>query len=62
MAWETKEGRLLNIVHVNVNVTDAERSVEFYRRFGFEVMHVFSDRSEDAGRTGSRTRPRRAAR
>ena len=52
MAEELKEGRLLNIVHVNVNVTDAERSIEFYRRFGFEVMHVFSDRSEDAGRAG----------
>jgi len=52
MAEELKDGRLLNIVHVNVNVTDAERSVEFYRRFGFEVMHLFSDRSEDAGREG----------
>ena len=58
MAEETKEGRLLNIVHVNVNVTDAERSVEFYRSFGFEVMHVFSDRSEDVGREGVSFTPR----
>lgn len=43
-------GRLLCVVHVNVNVTDAERSIEFYRRFGFEVMHRFSDRPEDRGR------------
>ena len=35
--------RLLNVVHVNVNVTDIERSVAYYERFGFSVMHTFTD-------------------
>ena len=34
---------LLNVVHVNVNVTDVERSVAFYEKVGFRVMHVFGD-------------------
>lgn len=52
MSDDEKPPKLLNVVHVNVNVTDAERSVEFYRRFGFDVMHVFSDQPEDKGRAG----------
>ncbi len=35
---------LLNLVHVNINVTDIERSLEFYQKLGFKVMHVFGDR------------------
>ena len=48
MSAEESPGRLLNVVHVNVNVTDIERSVEFYKRFGFEVMYVFSNDPADA--------------
>jgi catechol 2,3-dioxygenase-like lactoylglutathione lyase family enzyme len=52
-----KTGQLLNVVHVNVNVTDLERSVEFYERFGFEVMHVFTNDPEQAGEyTGPNSR------
>ena len=50
MTNEEDNGRLLNVVHVNVNVTDIERSVEFYKNFGFEVMHVFSNQASDAER------------
>jgi catechol 2,3-dioxygenase-like lactoylglutathione lyase family enzyme len=35
---------LLNLVHININVTDIERSLEFYEAIGFKVMHVFGDR------------------
>ena len=43
------ESRLLNLVHVNVNVTDLERSVAFYERFGFQKMHVFTNDPEAEG-------------
>ncbi len=29
---------ILNLVHVNLHVTDLERSIDFYERLGFEVM------------------------
>ena len=29
---------LLNLVHININVTDIERSLEFYERIGFKVV------------------------
>ncbi len=38
---------LLNLVHININVTDIERSLEFYQRVGFKVMHVFGNRPTD---------------
>ena len=31
------------VIHVNINVTDIERSLAFYQKLGFEVMHVFGD-------------------
>jgi catechol 2,3-dioxygenase-like lactoylglutathione lyase family enzyme len=34
---------ILNLVHVNINCTDVERSVAFYKKLGFEVVHVFGD-------------------
>ncbi len=51
MSDEQDNGRLLNVVHVNVNVTDIEHSVEFYKNFGFEVMHVFSNQPTDSERS-----------
>lgn len=44
--------RLLNVIHVNVNVTDIERSVAYYKRFGFEVMHTFSSEKPEPGQAG----------
>ncbi len=38
---------LLNLVHININVTDIERSIEFYQTIGFKVMHVFGNRPTD---------------
>lgn len=38
---------ILNVIHINLNVTDIERSVDFYKKLGFEVMHVFGDRKTD---------------
>lgn len=34
---------IYDMVHVNVNCTSLERSLAFYRRLGFRVMHVFGD-------------------
>ncbi len=39
---------LLNFVHININVTDIERSIEFYEKLGFKVMHVFGNRPTDS--------------
>jgi len=41
-----------DIVHINVNVTDLDRSLAFYQRLGFEVMHVFGDEPTDDTREG----------
>ena len=38
------------VIHVNINVTDIERSLAFYQKLGFELMHVFGD---GAGGEGS---------
>lgn len=35
-----------DIVHLNINVTDAERSIAFYELIGFKVMHIFGDRPD----------------
>lgn len=32
-----------DIVHVNLNVADIERSIRFYEQIGFRIMHVFGD-------------------
>ena len=38
---------ILNVVHINLNCSDIERSVAFYYKLGFEVMHVFGDAPSD---------------
>ncbi|MBW2295273.1 MAG: VOC family protein [Deltaproteobacteria bacterium] len=35
-----------DIIHLNINVTDVERSIAFYELIGFKVMHVFGDRPD----------------
>jgi glyoxylase I family protein len=32
-----------DIIHLNINVTNIERSIAFYEQIGFKVMHVFGD-------------------
>ena len=47
-----------HIVHININVTDIERSVAFYERLGFRVMHVLGEDEKDVRSTrhdGTRT-------
>ncbi len=34
------------VVHININVTDIRRSLDFYRKLGFQVMHVFGELPE----------------
>ena len=34
------------LVHININVDDIRRSLGFYRKLGFEVMHVFGELPE----------------
>lgn len=36
-----------DIVHLNINVTDIDRSIAFYERLGFQTMHVFGDKPTD---------------
>ena len=38
---------ILGIIHVNINCTDIERSVAFYEKLGFRVVHVFSDEESE---------------
>jgi len=35
-----------DIIHLNINVTNIERSIAFYEQIGFKVMHVFGDRPD----------------
>ncbi len=46
---------LLNLIHVNINVSDLGRSIEFYERIGFQVMHrLGGEGSETMGEATSR--------
>ena len=45
---------LLALVHVNINVTDIHRSLAFYQKIGFEVMHVFGTDLETGMRSEDR--------
>lgn len=33
-----------DIIHLNLNVTDIQRSIAFYEMIGFQILHVFGDR------------------
>lgn len=39
------------IIHVNINVCDIERSLSFYEAIGFRVMHEFGDRKTEGSWT-----------
>ncbi len=41
---------LLNVIHININVTNLNRSLEFYEQVGFKVMHTFTN-EETGGRS-----------
>jgi len=34
---------IYDLAHINVNCTDIERSIAFYEKFGFEVIHVIAE-------------------
>ena len=38
---------LLNLVHVNINVSDLDRAIAFYERIGFHVMHRLEGEGAD---------------
>jgi catechol 2,3-dioxygenase-like lactoylglutathione lyase family enzyme len=37
------EGIVRDIVHLNLNVSNIQRSLDFYRKLGFKLLHVFGD-------------------
>jgi len=42
-------GVIRDIVHLNLNVTDIRRSLEFYEKLGFSVLHIFGDGPQGSG-------------
>jgi glyoxylase I family protein len=40
------------IIHLNINVTDIDRSIAFYESLGFKVIHVFGDAETDDVKEG----------
>jgi catechol 2,3-dioxygenase-like lactoylglutathione lyase family enzyme len=38
---------IYDLAHVNVNCTDIRRSIAFYEKFGFEVVHVIAEDTKD---------------
>ena len=42
-------GVIRDIVHLNLNVSDIQRSLDFYQRLGFNVLHVFGDGPQGSG-------------
>jgi glyoxylase I family protein len=45
-------GQVLGIYHLNINVTNLERSRAFYELFGFRVLEAFHERHNSALDTG----------
>jgi catechol 2,3-dioxygenase-like lactoylglutathione lyase family enzyme len=48
-ASERDAGVIRDIVHLNLNVSDIRRSLDFYRKLGFQVLHVFGDGPQGRG-------------
>jgi catechol 2,3-dioxygenase-like lactoylglutathione lyase family enzyme len=42
-------GAVRDIVHLNLNVSDIRRSLAFYAKLGFRVVHVFGDGPQGRG-------------
>jgi catechol 2,3-dioxygenase-like lactoylglutathione lyase family enzyme len=42
-AGASGDGVVRDIVHLNLNVSDIRRSLDFYAKLGFRVLHVFGD-------------------
>jgi catechol 2,3-dioxygenase-like lactoylglutathione lyase family enzyme len=38
---------IYDLAHINVNCTDIQRSIAFYEKFGFEVVHVISENTKE---------------
>jgi len=34
---------IYDLAHININCTDIQRSIAFYEKFGFEVIHVIAE-------------------
>jgi glyoxylase I family protein len=45
---EPDDGRVLGIYHLNINVTNLERSRAFYELFGFRVVEAFHEKDNPA--------------
>jgi catechol 2,3-dioxygenase-like lactoylglutathione lyase family enzyme len=48
-ARESGDGIVRDIVHLNLNVSDIRRSLDFYAKLGFRVLHVFGDGPQGSG-------------
>lgn len=38
---------IYDLAHININCTDIQRSIAFYEKFGFEVVHVIAEDTKD---------------
>ena len=49
MSEGAAQGVIRDIVHLNLNVSDVQTSLDFYRKLGFQVLHVFGDGPQGSG-------------
>ena len=49
MSASSDAGVVRDIVHLNLNVSDIDASLAFYRKLGFQVLHVFGDGPQGSG-------------
>jgi catechol 2,3-dioxygenase-like lactoylglutathione lyase family enzyme len=48
LRWGPETGPVIyDLAHININCTDIERSIAFYEKFGFEVIHVIAEDTKD---------------
>jgi glyoxylase I family protein len=43
---------IYDLAHININCTDVQRSIAFYEKFGFEVIHVIAEDTTGLDPTG----------
>jgi catechol 2,3-dioxygenase-like lactoylglutathione lyase family enzyme len=46
---QNEAGVIRDIVHLNLNVSDVKRSLEFYQKLGFQVLHIFGNGPQGSG-------------